>query len=181
MLKKWLVGVTMAAALLAACGDMEQQNGEVNETAYTSEASFTHEMEQVRASMDAYTVGPLTVLTEAQQQNGIAEHEIVLEAALTVQNDTAATVYFTPDVYVTVNDTLLNNEAERLALAEAPVSTAIAAGAAQTFTVAFRIPQQAYDEATTATMQIPVAYTMANSTSSGDALRDIAEWTLPIK
>lgn len=177
-MKKWWMAAVVAAMLLSACGEGQQQQTNASEQSMdiTYTGSFTHEMEGVHAVMDSYRVYTLDALTTAQQQNGIEKGERVLEAVLTVQNDTATPIYFSPDVFLTTEGKQFSNEAERLALAEAITSSVIAPDESASFTLAYRLPK----DVTAATMQIPVAFTAAHSTSSGDALGDIGEWKLSL-
>lgn len=178
-MKKWWMSVAIAALVLSACGEAEQaHDSDELQTVTTYDETFTHEMEGVRVTMDGYRVETLKDVTEAQQQNGIIEGERVLQANITVQNDTTTSIYYAPNVYVFVNDEQLANEAERLTVGDAVAPVPIEPAANATFTVAFRLPSDVL--AQQATMQIPVAFTEPNSTSSGDALGDFGEWTLSL-
>lgn len=178
-MKRWLAVVLVAGALLSACG--EQPTQQQNEALYEANNVYSHTMEQLELSMKHYSITKLTSLSAEQQQNGIEENTIILEARLTLTNTLASAVYYAPNVMLIVGGQQLVNEAERLALAGPITSTEIAPNEQQHFTIAFEIPESLYEQHSVATLQLPTAFTVSGSTSSGDALGDNGEWKIPLK
>ncbi|MEE1130552.1 MAG: hypothetical protein UHX00_02860 [Caryophanon sp.] len=168
-MKKWFMGVVAAAVVLSSCGTAEEG------ISYTNGDDFTHKMEGVNVLLSRYSVASLTDVTEEYEQLGFAVGDMMLSAVLTVQNNTAAPIYYSP------NFSLLMGNEQLMSANFSADSVMIEPGEAAAFNEMYRIPDALYEAERTATMQVPVAFKLPNSTSSGDALGDFGEWTLPMK